>query len=183
MSMRVFFAIEFDDSIKEYIKRVQNTVRENSIRGNFSYEDNFHLTLKFIGEVGEEKLTKLKSSLDGAVKQAEPFSLKFDKLGFFTKEAKKIVWIGIRNEDKGLDQLYIALEALLFNNGFSKDIRGYSPHITLARETVIKPGFEEKLRKIEIDPMEISINKVSLMESARVNGKLSYKAIYVKNIE
>jgi hypothetical protein len=44
MKMRVFFAIEFDDSIKEYIEKVQNTVRENSIKGNFSHEDNFHLT-------------------------------------------------------------------------------------------------------------------------------------------
>ena len=180
--MRVFFAIEFDDSIKEYIEKVQNTVRENSIRGNFSHEDNFHLTLKFIGEIGEEKLTRLKYTLDSAVNQVESFSLKFDKLGFFTKEAKKIVWIGIKNEDKSLDKLYNILEAVLFSNGFSKDLRGYSPHITLARETVFKAGFEEVLRKIEIDPMEIKVNRVSLMESTRVNGKLKYKAIYVKEI-
>jgi 2'-5' RNA ligase len=182
MNMRVFFAIEFDDSIKHYIETVQNIVRENSIKGNFSHEDNFHLTLKFIGEVGEEKLTKLKYSLDSTVKQVQPFSIKFDRLGFFTKDAKKIVWIGIRNEDKGLDQLYNTLEAFLFNNGFSKDFRGYSPHITLARETVFMPGFEEKLSKIEIDPMEIRVNRVSLMESTRVNGKLKYRAIYVKEI-
>lgn len=180
--MRVFFAIEFDDSIKEYIGKVQNTVIENSIKGNLSHEDNFHLTLKFIGEVGEEKLTRLKYSLDGTVKEFEPFSLMFDRLGFFTKEAKKIVWIGIRNEDKGLEQLYNILEAVLFNNGFSKDLRGYSPHITLARETVFKVGFEEKLSKIEIDPKKIKVNRVSLMESTRVNGKLKYKAIYVKEI-
>jgi hypothetical protein len=45
------------------------------------------------------------------------------------------------------------------------------------------PGFEEKLSKIEIDPMEIRVNRVSLMESTRVNGKLKYKAIYVKEIK
>lgn len=181
--MRLFFAIEFDDKTKEYIKDVQNIVRQNSVKGNFSHEENFHLTLKFMGEVERERLTKLKSSLDRAVEQIGSFSLKFNKLGFFTKEAKKIVWIGIKNEDKVLDKLYNTLETILYENGFPKDFRGYSPHITLCRETVFKTGFEEQLGKIKIDSKDIKVNKVSLMESTRINGKLTYMAVYVKEIQ
>lgn len=181
--MRLFFAIEFDVETKEYIKKVQNEIRENSVKGNFSHEENFHLTLKFIGEVGKEKFEKLKSSLDKAVEQINPFSFKFNRLGFFAKENKKVVWIGIKNDDKILDKLYNVLEAALYENGFPKESRGYSPHITLSRETVLKPEFEEQLGKIKIDSREIIVNKVSLMESTRVNGKLTYRAVYVKKIQ
>lgn len=181
--MRLFFAIEFDNETKEYIKEVQNIIRENSVKGNFSHEENFHLTLKFMGEIEQGNLTKLKSSLDRAVEQIDPFSFKFNKLGFFTKESKKIVWIGIKNEDKVLDRLYNTLEAILYENGFPKDFRGYSPHITLSRETVFKTGFDEQLGKIKINSKEIKVNKVSLMESTRINGKLTYRAIYIKEIQ
>jgi hypothetical protein len=30
--------------------------------------------------------------------------------------------------------------------------------------------------------MEIGVSKISLMESTRVNGKLTYRAVYVKNM-
>lgn len=181
--MRLFFAIEFDNDTKEYIEKVQNIIRENSVRGNFSHEENFHLTLKFMGEIEQGNLAKLKSSLDRTVEQIDSFSFKFNKLGFFTKEAKKIVWIGIKNEDKVLNKLYDTLETVLNKNGFPKDFRSYSPHITLSRETVFKTGFEEALSKIKIDFKEIKVIKVSLMESTRINGKLTYRAIYVKELQ
>lgn len=180
--MRLFYAIEFENDVKEYIKRFQDTIKNNSLRGNFSHKENFHLTLKFIGEVEEEKLTEIKNSLDRAVNKIEPFAIKFERLGVFTKADKKIVWIGIINEDELLNSLYDSLEAALSDKGFPKESKGYSPHITLSRETVFKAGFEEQLKRIKIDPMEIKINKVSLMESTRVNGKLTYRAIYVKEL-
>ena len=180
--MRVFYAIEFSDSVKEYIKSVQNVIRENSIKGNFSHEENFHLTLKFIGEVDEKKLSKLKYSLDKVSGQVKPFSIRFDQMGFFNKENKKVVWIGVENEDKGLLQLYNTLETVLHAEGFAKELRGYSPHITLSRETVLKDGFEKQTAGAVIDPMEINVNRISLMESTRINGKLTYRSIYTREI-
>lgn len=180
--MRVFYAIEFSDSVKEYIKSVQNVIRENSIKGNFSHEENFHLTLKFIGEVDEKKLSKLKYSLDKVSGQVKPFSIRFDQLGFFNKENKKVVWIGVENEDKGLIQLYNTLETVLHAEDFAKELRGYSPHITLSRETVLKDGFEKQTAGAVIDPMEINVNRISLMESTRINGKLTYRSIYTREI-
>lgn len=181
--MRVFFAIEFDDEIKKYIKEIQDIIRENSLRGNFSREDNFHLTLKFIGEADGEILSRLKSSLDMAIQRIDSFSLNLKGLGTFTKESRRIVWIGIKNEDRGLGKLYASLEDSLYKNGFARDIKGYSPHITLSRETLFKAGFEKELCKITVIPKEINISRVSLMESTRINGKLTYKAIYVKDIQ
>ena len=180
--MRVFYAIEFSDSVKEYIKSVQNVIRENSIKGNFSHEENFHLTLKFIGEVDEKKLSKLKYSLDKVSGQVKPFSIRFDQMGFFNKENKKVVWIGVENEDKGLLQLYNTLETVLHAEDFAKELRGYSPHITLSRETVLKDGFEKQTAGAVIDPMEINVNRISLMESTRINGKLTYRSIYTREI-
>lgn len=180
--MRVFFAIEFDDKTRAYIKSVQSMIRENSIKGNFSHEENFHLTLRFIGEVDENQLISLKSALNRAIEQTSPFSINFNKLGFFSREGKKIVWMGIKNEDKCLDKLYKALEDHLVSEGFQREERGYSPHITLSRETILKQGFDEQLKNIKVSSAEIGVSKISLMESVRVDGKLTYRAVYVKSI-
>lgn len=180
--MRVFFAVEFDEETKKYIKDIQNIIRENSDKGNFSHEENFHLTVRFIGEVEQSEIDKLKTSLDEAVKHIKPFSFKFTKPGFFSRGNKKIMWIGTKNEDGMLNRLYNSLEYALSNNEYEKEDRQYNPHITLSRETILKDGFENELKRIDVKPLEVKVNSISLMESTRINGKLTYRPIYIKEI-
>lgn len=180
--MRVFFAVELNDETKKYIKGVQGIIAENSEKGNFSHEENFHLTVRFIGEVEQNDIERLKKSLDEAVKVIKPFSFQFTKPGFFGRGNKKIMWIGTKNEDGMLNRLYSSLENSLSDNQYEKEDRQYSPHITLSRETILKPGFEKELKEIHVEPMKVNVNKVSLMESTRINGKLTYRPIYVKEI-
>lgn len=180
--MRVFFAIEFDNETKGYIKDIQEIVKENSIKGNFSHEENFHLTLRFIGEVNEVDVEKLKNSLNIAVEKSKPFEIEFTKLGFFARGNKKIVWLGLRNEDGKLMELFRSLEEALKENGYESEEKGYRPHITLSRETLLKEDFEREFNRVKIKERKVKISKVSLMESKRVDGRLRYIPIYVKEI-
>lgn len=45
--MRVFFALEFEKEVKKVMKESQQFIMDNSIKGNFTDEDNFYLTLKY----------------------------------------------------------------------------------------------------------------------------------------
>lgn len=180
--MRVFFAIEFDDETKGYIKDIQKIVKENSIKGNFSHEENFHLTLRFIGEVGEGDIGKLKGSLDMAVEKSKSFEIECTRLGFFARGNKKIVWLGIKNEDGKLMELFRNLEEALKENGYESEEEGYKPHITLSRETLLKEDFEMEFNRVKIKERKLKVSKVSLMESKRVDGRLRYIPVYVKEI-
>ena len=48
--MRLFIAITLSDAMKDALIDVQNTMYEHGVRGNYTKEENLHLTLAFIGE-------------------------------------------------------------------------------------------------------------------------------------
>ena len=50
--MRLFIAIDPDDGVKNCLKRCQDELKEAGVTGNYSSEQNLHLTLAFIGEFG-----------------------------------------------------------------------------------------------------------------------------------
>lgn len=181
--MRVFYAVEFSNQIKQSIKRVQQSIQKLCLSGNFSHEENFHLTLRFIGEADRKSVEELKVCLHKAAESAEPFALNFSKVGWFDRGEKKIVWIGIKNEDGGLDRLYRSLEYTLSEKGYESMEKDYSPHITLSRETIFRENADLEVRKINVYSEAIKIDRVSLMESTRINGKLTYRPIYVTELK
>ena len=48
--MRLFIAICLNENMKSALIDAQNQMYEGGVRGNYSSEDNLHLTLAFIGE-------------------------------------------------------------------------------------------------------------------------------------
>lgn len=178
--MRVFIAIEFDKPVKEYLWKQQLLVQEYSTKGNFTIQENFHLTLNFIGEASPNQIEMLKGVINSTALSRHPFILKLDRLGQFSKGNTKIIWVGTKKSAE-LEATYNSLKNMLEHYGFLTDERGLNPHITLGREVVLKVDFEQLYRNINIQREEIFINKLSLMESTRVDGKLKYISIYTKN--
>ncbi|MBF8981922.1 RNA 2',3'-cyclic phosphodiesterase [Lutibacter sp. B2] len=171
--MRVFIAIEFEEKIKNYLSNQQQIIKENSIKGNFTRKENFHLTLQFIGEVKREEIHILKEVIDKARSNTNGFQLFLKNIGRFERGKKSIVWVGITKNDE-LEELYYDLENLLEAQGYPKEDRPFKPHITLGRQVIFKEGFEEIQKKSSIEPERIIVNKISLMESTRIDGKLKY---------
>lgn len=157
----------------------RNQIKQNSVKGNFTKKDNFHLTLKFIGDVEMDQLEILKRAIDKVVIKGKSFSLSLKKIGRFQRGEKSIVWVGL-NKNKDLEELQNRLENILEKEGYPKEQRKFTPHITLGREVIFQCDFEELQKMIEIKGQEILVNKVSLMESKRVNGNLKYIPIYTK---
>lgn len=174
--MRVFFAIEFNNGIKDYLFSLQQDMRKYCIGGNFSLRENFHLTLRFIGEQNLRQVEILKNVLKEVAAATSQFELRLDNTGSFNKGNKKIIWAGLDRSIE-LQHLYQRLEISLEKNGFQKEDRAYSPHITLAREVRIVEAAVD-IAKTSISSPTIMVNSISLMESARINNKLTYTALY-----
>lgn len=182
--MRVFIAVEFSKKIKEYLYERQQGIRARAQRGNFVARDNFHLTVKFIGEVDVAQVGLLKAAIDSTVVGFSQFQLRIGReCGFFPRGNKKIVWMGIEGELQRLRLLHKKLEAALAAKGFKKDERSYNPHITLGRNVVLDEPFEEIKGLISGNKeMIFLVNKLSLMESRREEGRLVYYPIYGRRI-
>jgi 2'-5' RNA ligase len=132
--MRTFVAIELDKEIKgtlsAFIKKLD--AGDRNIR--WVRSKGMHLTLKFLGEVSEDKIIGVKTVLGNIVPDYPHFHLHFMGTGTFPPQARipRIVWIGIEKNET-LQIIQARLENELHKISFPKENRKFHPHLTLGR--------------------------------------------------
>jgi len=179
--MRVFIGIEFDEPIKQYLKDVQDVVKTTTISGEFTLYSNFHLTLKYIGQINNNEFDELCDCIDDVSKDISPFYVKINDIGVFHKKNSSIVFVGVQDPFNSLKRLYTKLEQTIIEAGFDPDERKYRPHITLGKKVVFRSGnFTNELPYYHND---IRCTKITLFESHRVNGVLTYTPIYIRKLQ
>lgn len=89
--MRTFIAIEIPEKIKREIEKIQNQLPE--FDGKLTKRENLHLTLKFLGEVDEEKIEKVKEKLKEI--KYKGFEAKLDKIGFLITGNHKFILMNL----------------------------------------------------------------------------------------
>lgn len=176
--MRVFIAIEFNDPIKQYLKTVQDIVKTTTVSGNFTHYSNFHLTLKYLGNIYNGEYDDLCQCIDDISKQISNFSIKIGDIGAFHKKNSSILWVGITEGKEQLKRLYTIIEREVTNSGFDPDERKYRPHITLGKKVVFSGGSFTNGLPYFNDSIECT--RLTLFESHRVDGVLTYTPIYSK---
>jgi 2'-5' RNA ligase len=177
-SMRVFFAVEFPDSVKQYLFTVQQEVKKASRSGNFTLPDNFHLTLRFIGEAGPESRKLLKQAMSAAACRMKPFQIALQGLGSFPRGGRHILWVGIDGSPE-LEDVYSCLEEELAVRGVPREGKGYTPHITLGREVALENTFSDVAAAGSVKNLTVPVSRISLMQSTRINGRLRYIPLHV----
>jgi RNA 2',3'-cyclic 3'-phosphodiesterase len=92
--------------------------------------ENYHLTLRFIGDVDGATARDFTFALSEIV--AAPFQLKLNGLGSFGGGKPRAIFAGIAPSD-GLDALRRANERAAREAGLPPEGRNFKPHVTLAR--------------------------------------------------
>jgi 2'-5' RNA ligase len=129
--MRLFVALDIDDSIRERIVRFTEGVRAFAPEARWARPESLHVTLKFIGERAEDNLPRIKAALESI--QGKAFQLAFRGYGFFPSErAARVFWIGI-DASQNLISLAEIVNVRLDTLEIPKEEHTYSPHLTLAR--------------------------------------------------
>lgn len=178
--MRIFIAIAFNEEIKSYLQEVQNEVRSFCYKGNFSHKENFHLTLRFIGEVNPSEIINIQKAMDRVTEQITGFNLELGQMGSFERQNEHLIWIGLGGALSKLDHLYHTIQEELSKIGIPQESRPLKPHITLARRVQVKDSFEDIRTKVIVDRKLIQVDSIVLMESRRINGRLTYIPVYEK---
>ena len=171
--MRLFFAVEFDGAVRQSLGRLEVGLREHGWTGSFTPAGNFHLTLEFLGEVGQQTLARV----DSAAREVRfgPFGLELAGLGTFRGG---ILWLGIK-PCPPLTALQGALRQKLLRAGLQLEQRPYSPHITLAREAqgMGAVPFAELERELLPEAITVDVREFVLMRSDRAPGGVRYTAV------
>lgn len=98
--------------------------------------DRWHITLAFLGEVGEESLVRLLPRLERAARRHLAFGLSLAGAGAFPGPARAtVLWSGLSGDRKALGELAMSVSAGARRAGAPSPDKGrrYRPHVTLAR--------------------------------------------------
>src|SRR5277367_5146965 len=92
--MRLFIALDLDESIRERIARFMDGVRAFAPDARWMRPDSLHVTLKFIGEQPDSVVQDIRNELSAIEAKAEEIA--FRGYGFFpTAKSPRVFWIGI----------------------------------------------------------------------------------------
>jgi 2'-5' RNA ligase len=134
---RCFICLELSREAIGYIEQLQEIIRKKNIfQGKFTEPENLHLTLKFLGEISEERVGEVKKRLEEI--KFRSFEAKLGVCGLFSKKSFRILWIKLLGE--GVYGLQKEIDSKL-RDIFLVEER-FMGHITLAR---IKKVFDRKI--------------------------------------
>lgn len=170
--MRLFAAIAFDEATKRRLAGYYNELRAAGITGNFTSENNIHLTLKFIGEVDSNHLIKVTDAIQRAVSTVSHFDISSTEIGYFLSRGEKTVWLGM--EGQNLNAVAKSVDMCLYAKGFEPERRKFTPHITIVRRADCS---DEALHKLPPIKLSFPVTAVTLFESLRIDGILRYKPL------
>jgi 2'-5' RNA ligase len=139
-------------------------------------QEKVHLTLKFLGDIAENDLDKIKQALQPIRERHDPFEVSTSNFGAFPSARKaRILWAGLEEGSEQLRTVAENVENLLEPAGFERENRPYVPHLTLGRT---------RSRRTTLDTSEISpptlrftVSGVDLVKSTPGKNGVIYSTI------
>src|SRR3989338_2662493 len=160
--MRIFFGVDLPLEVKDYLYELENSLKDLSIaKIQWVPKRNFHLTLKFLGEISEEKVKIIKLALKDI--NLSKFRLRLGDFGYFPGGDRiNILCVGLEN-DEPLRELQKLIDEKTIGLGDLK----LGSHITLGRVKFFKKKkeFLEKINKLDIRNLEFEVGSFCLFES------------------
>ena len=155
--MRCFISIDIPEKVREEIKRIQNNLPE--FFGKKTESENLHLTLKFLGEIDEEKMEKVKEKLKSV--SFNKLETEIDSIGVFSEKFVRIVWLHLSGMEELQKQVDEKLDKL-----FQPEQR-FMSHLTIARVKSVRDRdkFLQELSKIKIENINFVVDKFRLKKS------------------
>ena len=141
--MRAFIAIEIPQDIRDELARVIGQLKDSIVARSGEMKwvkpGAIHLTLKFLGDIKEDKIETACSIVKEIISKYEHFQVELSGIGTFASPPK-VIWIGIKDEDEILKQIADELDSALCKIGLEKSTRKFRPHLTLCRIKSLKAG-------------------------------------------
>jgi RNA 2',3'-cyclic 3'-phosphodiesterase len=97
--------------------------------GRVTRAGTIHLTLAFLGDIEEERISSLKGAARASAGEAH--MLPIEQSGYW--KHNRIVWAGPKETPAALESLAVDLKNRLLESGFTLEARPFAAHVTLAR--------------------------------------------------
>ena len=179
--MRLFLAINLPQHVRLEVLAATAALRDCEPQLGWVAEPRLHLTLKFLGEVGEDRLDEIEAAVSGVAGRHRELLRTLGGIGAFPNFRRaRVVWMGVGQEAR-LELLHHDIELACESLGFEVEGRPFRPHLTLAR--VKHPLVEERLRKLSRVAKQVDyrtdfvVRSVDLMSSELSPSGPTYRTL------
>ena len=155
--MRLFIAIPVPEAVRDALEKIQTELRstlpEEVVR--WTKRAQFHLTLRFLGDVDSTQVQALAGSLRRACEPFAPLSLRAERIGFFPHmRSPRVIWAWVHDGNEVLPRLQQSIERA--TTPFTREAaeEKFTGHITLGRIQRIKRAEADTLGKVAVSMAE-----------------------------
>lgn len=174
--MRYFIAATLPHRVKEEIVSLQKDLLDDNVICTRVKTDAMHLTLAFLGDVGEEQIDAIRNALCSV--RFTPIDTALRGIGAFTwREQVRIIWAGLANEQK-IASLAKKIYATIRPLGFEPD-RAFAAHVTICRVRQVKDKIvlQKKIASMHVSGEPFTISSFTLFSSTLTPKSPDYRII------
>jgi RNA 2',3'-cyclic 3'-phosphodiesterase len=171
--LRLFIAIAIPEEVQAKVAAAQAELRrvlpERVAR--WTRREQFHLTLRFLGDVAASRVEALSDALRAACQGFPALRLRAQRVGFFPDlRFPRVAWIGVTDQENQLPRLQAAVDAATKDFTAEKPGERFTGHVTLARIKGIRRPEAEALAQAAAGMTERlfgqwTAHKIELMRS------------------
>lgn len=184
--MRCFIGIEIPTEVKGSLAKTAQGIRDVVGPGYRCVpEENFHITLKFLGDIEPPLLGLLRESLREVAQrsqhqESQPIDFTIDTLSAFpSSELARVIWAGGK-PTTGLLKLAREVELVAVKYGFPEETRSFTPHVTLLKLSNRQQAVSICDRVTDpflLSRSRIPVQQVCLFTSMTKGGSVHYKVL------
>jgi len=173
---RLFVAVPLTDDARHALSGLIRTAAPGGLPGRPVPPPNWHLTLRFLGDVDAVGRDRMVAALDQA-DLGEPFTVAWDGLGAFPRPRRAtVLWVGADRGADHLERLAATTEEAASSAGFAAEDRPFRPHLTLSR---VRPHQDVTSLLESVSSLRVSmpVGRIVMYRSHLGRGGATYEEI------
>ncbi|MBI5863020.1 MAG: RNA 2',3'-cyclic phosphodiesterase [Planctomycetes bacterium] len=179
--MRCFVAIELPAPIRAELLQFVRSVSPKCRDVRWCNESQFHVTLKFLGELTDERVRRACEIARESAAGIGPFSLETSGWGAFPNErSPRVLWLGAEDAAGACLGWLQAAEPRFEDIGVPRETRPFTTHVTVARakSPVGNRGLRDVLAEAATMPRRtFEVRELTVFESRLERSGARYSAI------
>lgn len=166
-TIRSFIAFDIEEEpVLRNLSNAQGMLVETGASLRLVKPENIHVTVRFLGNISPRLVDKIHEEMKKI--EFTPFNVEIKGLGAFPNLRRiRVVWAGIRRGANELRDVFNQLEPSLRRLGFKPDVKGFSPHLTIARVKSGRNKAELARRIRELEDYEFGLVRAECLRLKR----------------
>ena len=171
--VRTFIAIDLAPEVRERMRGPQGALAGCRARLSLVAPPSIHITLKFLGEIDEKALARVKEALSAL--RFTPFEVSLAGVKGNPPPSPRVIWCEVRDEG-GCRRVFQLVEDALAPLGIPRERRAYTPHATLARVKRPDPSLIPVLKSLASEEFgSCPVRSIKLKKSTLTPGGAIYE--------